>query len=48
MFFHYQEGNLKDHQAYKSYTLVGPQALQLEPDPLANIFLDNRLYMNLI
>ena len=41
MFFHYQEGSLVDHQAYKPYTLVGPHALRLVLDPLAVIFLDN-------
>ena len=45
VFFHYQEGSLVDHRAYKPYTLVGPPALQLVLDPLAVIFLDNRLYM---
>ena len=43
VFFHNQEGSLVDHQAYKPYTLVGPPALQLVLDPLAVIFLDNRL-----
>ena len=28
MFFHYQEGSLVDHQAYKPYTLVGSPALR--------------------
>ena len=32
-----------DHRAYKPYTLVGPTALRLVLDPLAVIFLDNRL-----
>ena len=45
MFFHYQEGSLVDHQAYKPYTLVGPPALQMVLDPIAVIFLDNRLYI---
>ena len=27
VFFHYQEGSLADHCAYKPYTLVGPPAL---------------------
>ena len=27
VFFHYQEGNLVNHQAYKPYTLVGTPAL---------------------
>ena len=45
VFFHYQEGSLGNHQAYKPYTLVGPPALRLVLDPLAVIFLDNRLYM---
>ena len=45
VFFHYQEGSLVDHRAYKPYTLVEPPALQLVLDPLAVIFLDNRLYM---
>ena len=36
-------GNLVDHQAYKPYTLVGPQDLQLLLDPLAVIFLNNLL-----
>ena len=30
---------------YKPYTLVGPPAFRLVLDPLAVIFLDNRLYM---
>ena len=30
VFFHYQEGSLVDHQAYKPYTLVGPPALRLD------------------
>ena len=46
VYFHYQEGSLVDHQAYKLYTLVGPPALRLLQDPLAVIFLDNCLYMN--
>ena len=46
VFFHYQEGSLVDHRAYKLYTLVGPPALRLVPDPLAVIFLDNHLYMS--
>ena len=45
VFFYYQEGILVDHRAYKPYTLVGPPALWLVLDPLAVIFLDNRLYM---
>ena len=46
MFFHYQEGSLVDHRAYKPYyTLVGPPALRLVLDPLAVIFLDNHLYI---
>ena len=41
-----RRGNiLVDHWAYKPYTLVGPPALQLVLDPLAVIFLDNRLYI---
>ena len=43
--YHYQEGSFVDHQTYKPYTLVGPPALRLVLDPLAVIFLDNRLYM---
>ena len=35
VFLHYQE----------PYTLVGPPALRLVLDPLAVIFLDNRLYI---
>ena len=27
VFFHYQEGSLVDHRAYKPYTLVGHPAL---------------------
>ena len=42
----YQEGSLVDHRAYKTYTLVGTLALQLVLDPLAAIFLNNRLYMS--
>ena len=38
VFFHYQKGSLVDHQAYKPYTLV-------VLDPLDVIFLDNGLYM---
>ena len=45
VFIHYQEGSLVDHQAYKPYTLVGPQALRLVLDPIAVILLDNRLYI---
>ena len=47
VFFHYQDGSLVDHRAYKPYTLVGPPALRLVLDPLTVIFLDNRLYMSL-
>ena len=43
VFFHYQEGSIVDHLAYKPYTLKGPPALGLVLDPLAVIFLDNRL-----
>ena len=43
VFFHYQDGSLVDHRAYKPYTLVGPPALRLVLDPLTVIFLDNRL-----
>ena len=32
--------------AYPCYTLVGPPALRLVLDPLAVIFLDNRLYID--
>ena len=35
-----------DHRAYKPYTLVGPPALRLVLDPLAVIFLNNRLNMS--
>ena len=42
---HYKEGSLVDHRAYKPYTFVGPPALTLVLDPLAVIFLDNRLYI---
>ena len=45
VFFHYQEGSIVDHLAYKPYTLVGPPALGLVLDPLAVIFLDNRPYI---
>ena len=45
VFFLYQKGSFVDHQAYKPYTLVGPPALRLVLDPLAVIFLDNRLYI---
>ena len=47
MFFHCQEGSLVDHRAYKPYTLVGPPALRLVLDPLAVLFLDNRLYITI-
>ena len=45
VFFHYQEGSLVDHRAYKPYTLVEPPALQLILDLLAVKFLDSRLYI---
>ena len=45
VFFYYQEGSLGDHRAYKPYTLLGPPALRLVLDPLADIFFDNRLCM---
>ena len=47
VFFHYQDGSLVDHRAYKPYTIVGPPALGLVLDPLTVIFLNNRLYMYL-
>ena len=45
VFFIYQEGHLVDRRAYKPYSLVGPPALRLVIDPLAVIFLGNRLYV---
>ena len=42
--YDYQEELLVDYRAYKPYTLVGHLALRLVLDPLAVIFLDNRLY----
>ena len=46
VFFHYKEGSLVDHRAYKPYTLVGPPAFRLGLDTLAVIFIDNCLYMS--